>query len=161
MIKSFDHFSFTVSNLEEAVNFFSNLLGLQVFVPSDIKDEGLFLSPKGKHLEELLQMTGVSIRECFLKTPDSVTLELIEYINPKGKNIDLKTCNFGVAHVSFIVDDLDKMYKDLIAKGVEFNNRPQENPLIGRSVCYIKGPDGITIELVEIRDKLISATKSG
>jgi catechol 2,3-dioxygenase-like lactoylglutathione lyase family enzyme len=154
MIKSFDHFSFTVSNLEEAVNFFCNLLGLQIFVPSDIKAEGPFLTPKGKDLEELLQIPEVSLRECFLKTPDNIIMELIEYVNPKGKSIDLKTCNFGVAHVSFIVNDLEGMYRDLTKKGVLFNNRPQLNPSIGRCVCYIKGPDGITVELAEIKDKV-------
>ena len=150
MITGLDHFSFTVSSLEDGIHFFRDLLGMEVFVPEDLpQDAGYILNPHGKHVDDILRMTDASLKECFLKTSDNIILELIEYEYPKGKQIDLTTCNFGVAHISFFVDDLHKMYNDLTAEGVVFNNRPQEASGIGRISCYIKGPDGITIELVE------------
>jgi len=46
------------------------------------------------------------------------------------------------------------MYDDLMGKGVEFNHPPvwvPGNDGKGRwGVCYLKGPDDITLELVEV-----------
>jgi catechol 2,3-dioxygenase-like lactoylglutathione lyase family enzyme len=150
MITGIDHFSFTVSNLNEAVYFFGDLLGMTIFVPPDLpQNAGFILFPKGKQIDEMLQMKDALLKECFLKTPDGGILELIEYINPKGHQIDLKTNNFGVAHISLFVDNMPEIFQKLSIAGVVFNNVPDFNSSIGRVACYVKGPDGITVELVQ------------
>lgn len=143
MIKGIQHFSFTVSNLEDAIHFFRDLLGLEV---TPIREVG------GERAEKILQMPGAAVRICNVVTPGNGNIELVEYVVPRGEKIDLRTCNVGVAHLAFEVDDIQKMYDDLTAKGVEFNYPPfrgDAGVLRGWAVCYLKGPDGITLELME------------
>ena len=143
MITGITHFSFTVSNLDEALHFFCDLLGLKA---TPVRQGG---SPR---IDKIMKLSGVTLKASFVATPDDNSIELIEYITPKSKKIDLTTCNPGVAHVAFVVDDIQKMYEDLSAKGVEFNSEPSRSdggPLEGWGMVYMKGPDGITIELME------------
>jgi catechol 2,3-dioxygenase-like lactoylglutathione lyase family enzyme len=143
MITGIQHFSFTVSNLEETLRFFHDLLGLEATPIREVK---------GERIEQILQMPGAWLRICNVTTPDNSNLEFIEYVAPKGEKIDLKTCNVGVAHLALEVDDIQKMYDDLTAKGVKFNHSPlwaEAGALKGWGICYLKGPDGITLELME------------
>jgi len=143
MITKIQHFSFTVSNLEEAVRFFHDLLGLEA---TPIREA------KGERVENLIGIPGASLRISCIITPDNGNIELIEYAAPKGKKLDLSTCNTGVAHVGLEVDDLQKAYDELTAKGVKFNYPPQWSEggaLKGWGSCYLKGPDGITLEFME------------
>ena len=152
MIKSVDHFGIAVSNLENAIEFFTNCLGFKM--------KGSIRTSKGKQVDETMQMPNVLIRVCFLTFPDSeeVVGELHEYVEPRGKSIDLTLCNFGVTHIGFKVNNIEKMYEDLTAKGVVFNNKPKWLKLDGVKkngafcICYLKGPDGITIEFMENAD---------
>ena len=143
MIIGTHHASFTVSNLENTLHFFCDLLGLKA---SPIE------KARGEVPENLLQMPSASLMICFVTTPDNSNIEFIEYLAPKGDKIDLKTSNIGVAHIAFEVDDIQKMYDDLAAKGVEFNHPPiwvEAGVLKGWGICYLKGPDGITLEFMQ------------
>jgi lactoylglutathione lyase len=144
MIKSTEHFSFTVSNLNDSLFFFCDLLGLKATPVMEVDNEDV---------QKIVGIPGAHLRLSLVQVPDNKNIELIEYVKPKGKKLALKTCNPGVAHLAFVVDDIQKMYKDLSKKGVKFNNPPvlvPGNDGKGRwAVCYLKGPDDITIELIE------------
>ncbi len=144
MIKSTEHFSFTVSNLNDSLHFFCELLGLKATPVMEVDDEDL---------QKIVGVPGARLRLSLVQVPDNKNIELIEYAKPKGKKLDLKVCNAGVAHLAFVVDDIQKMYDDLSKKGVKFNNPPvlvPGNDGKGRwAVCYLKGPDDITLELIE------------
>lgn len=146
MIKSTEHFSFTVSNLDEALHFFCDLLGLTATPVVEVDN---------RNVKEIVGMPDALLRIALVQPPESRNIELIEYVKPKGEEIDLATCNAGVGHIAFVVDDLEKMYEDLSGKGVRFVSRPVWAPgNDGRgtwAVCYLRGPDGITIELIEKR----------
>jgi catechol 2,3-dioxygenase-like lactoylglutathione lyase family enzyme len=104
-------------------------------------------------LQKIVGIAGARLRLSLVQVPDNKNIELIEYVRPKGKKLDLKVCNAGVAHLAFVVDDIQKMYDDLSKKGVKFNNPPilvPGNDGKGRwAVCYFKGPDDIALELIE------------
>lgn len=143
MIKSIQHFSFTVSNLEKVIPFFRDMLGLEVTPIREIK---------GERISRIVQMPSAVLRICNVIAPDNGNIELIEYISPAGEEIDLKTCNAGVGHVAFMVDNIQTMYQELTAKGVKFNSEPLWPPPgsgSGRAVCYLKGPDNLTFELMQ------------
>jgi len=143
MIKGVQHFSFTVSNLQETLHFFCDLLGLEATPVREVK---------GERIEQILQIPAASLRISNVTTPDNGNLELIEYVAPEGAKIDLKTCNVGVAHLALEVDDIQKMYDDLSAKGVKFHHAPLwagAGALKGWGISYLKGPDGITLEFME------------
>ena len=144
MIKSTEHFSFTVSNLDDSLHFFCDLLGLKATPVMEVNNEDV---------QRIVGIPGAHLRISLVQVPDNKNIELIEYVKPKGKKLDLKTCNTGVAHLAFVVDDIQKMYDNLSKKGVKFNNPPvlvPGNDGKGRwAVCYLKGPDNITLELIE------------
>lgn len=143
MITGIQHFSFTVSNMEEMIHFFHGLLGLEVTPIIEVS---------GEWVEEIMQYPGVLLRVCFVATPDNGNIELIEYVAPKGERVDLKTCNVGVAHISFMVDDIQKTYDDLTAKGVKFHHPPiwpEVGLFRGWGICYLKGPDDLPLEMMQ------------
>lgn len=144
MITGTDHFSFTVSNLEEAIHFFCDTLGLKA---------NPVVERQGSFPEKLVGVPAAGYKLCNVLMPDNVVLELMEYTYPKGTTIDLNTWNTGVAHVAFKVDDIQKTYEELTRKGIKFRDEPFIRPLSDPKnpqgvLGYIKGPDNITVELI-------------
>ncbi len=137
MITGIQHFNISVSNLDEAVNFFCDFLGLEVLVPA-VETDAVGLS----------RSTGIPdarIRVCVLKTPDNDELEITQYLQPKGRKVELKICNIGISTLAFEVDDIRQTYSDLSSRGVDFYHSPltvESGPFKGRVACYLKGPDG-------------------
>ena len=68
MITGIQHISFTVSDLEDTIHFFSTLLSLEV---SPIREA------KGERVEKILQIDGASLRICNVITPDNGNIEFI------------------------------------------------------------------------------------
>jgi lactoylglutathione lyase len=144
MIKTVEHFSFTVSNLDSALQFFCEGMGLEATPPSEVQS---------KKVQEIVGIPGACFRISLVRIPNAGAIELIQYVRPEGARIDSKPCNPGAAHLAFVVDDIQQMYEGLLRKGVKFVSPPvwlPGNDGKGRwGVCYLKGPDDITIELVE------------
>jgi catechol 2,3-dioxygenase-like lactoylglutathione lyase family enzyme len=144
MIKSTEHFSFTVSNLDNSLHFFGDLLGLKATPVIEVENEDV---------QKIIGVPGARLRISLVRIPDNQSIELIEYIKPRGKKLDIKVCNTGAAHIAFQVDNIKKTYDDLSEKGVEFVHAPiwaPDSEGKGRwGVCYLRGPDGITIEIIE------------
>jgi catechol 2,3-dioxygenase-like lactoylglutathione lyase family enzyme len=60
----------------------------------------------------------------------------------------------GLDHFGLFVKDLDAMIADLRTKGVEFTTEPHV-PRPGIKICFLRGPQGISIELLERDPKYI------
>jgi catechol 2,3-dioxygenase-like lactoylglutathione lyase family enzyme len=144
MIVSTEHFSFTVSDLNESLHFFRDLLGLEATPTILVETEGV---------RQIIGMADARLKISLVKIPDGKNIELIQYLSPTGIRQDLSTCNTGVAHIAFNVQGIEGMYEDLKAKGVEFVSAPvwaPGNDGTGKwAVCYLRGPDGITLEFIE------------
>lgn len=54
----------------------------------------------------------------------------------------------GLEHFGLAVRDIDKVAAELKAKGVAFTREPV-TPRPGIRICFIRGPEGISIELLE------------
>lgn len=145
MIAGVWHFGLTVTNMGEAVRFFCEDLGLKLVFP--------ITERSGSAVEGVVGIPGARFLVCFLRTPDGVNIELHQYLEPKGRRISLRKCNPGVAHLAFRVPDIDEIYARLVTKGIEFTSPPilmEGGPLKGGKACYLKGPDGISLELVQL-----------
>jgi glyoxylase I family protein len=144
MIKAVNHFSFTISDIEKALHFFRDQLGLPATPVIEVAK---------KEVQRIVGMPGALLRISIVKIPGGSSMELIEYVRPEGKKIDSASCNPGVAHIAFEVDDIERIYHDLSNKGVSFVNPPvwaSGNDGTGYwGVSYLKGPDDITVELIE------------
>lgn len=144
MITKTDHFSFSVSNMEAALDFFCSALGLKASPIEDVAAE---------NVRKIVGFPDARLRISMVDIPDGNRIELIQYVSPEGKPVDSATCNPGAAHIAFHVDDIEKMYKELTAKGIKFINPPEWGPGPGGTgtcgVSYLKGPDGLTVEIME------------
>jgi len=60
----------------------------------------------------------------------------------------------GLDHFAFFVPDLDKVVAGLKAKGAEFTKDLQV-PRPGIRICFLRGPQGISIELLERNPKFV------
>ena len=60
----------------------------------------------------------------------------------------------GLDHIGFFVKDVDKVYADLKAKGAEFTKHVfTQRP--GIRVMFLRGPHGISVELLERDEKYV------
>lgn len=58
----------------------------------------------------------------------------------------------GLDHFGLFVKDIDTVIAGLKAKGVEFTTEPHV-PRPGIRMCFIRGPQGVSIELLERDEK--------
>jgi catechol 2,3-dioxygenase-like lactoylglutathione lyase family enzyme len=65
-----------------------------------------------------------------------------------GVNAPPKTPYQGLDHFGLFVKNLDAVVAGLKSKGVEFTMEPN-SPRPGIKICFIRGPQGISIELLE------------
>ena len=87
--------------------------------------------------------------------PEATVLDVLQWLKPPmhGKAYDGMN-HIGINRICMAVDDVDKMYKDLKAKGVKFLSPPQDIRINlpgakpGR-ICVCKDPDGVFIEFSE------------
>ena len=146
MITTTDHFSFSVSNMEAALDFFHGALGLEASPVEDVA---------AVNVRKIVGFPDARLRISMLSIPGGSRIELIQYVSPQGMPVDSAACNPGAAHIALQVDDIEKMYKDLSARGIKFINPPEWGPGPGGTgtwgVSYLKGPDGITVEIMEKR----------
>jgi catechol 2,3-dioxygenase-like lactoylglutathione lyase family enzyme len=65
-----------------------------------------------------------------------------------GVNAPPATPYQGLDHFGLAVKDVDAVVADLKAKGVEFTMEPN-TPRPGIRICFLRGPQGISIELLD------------
>ena len=139
-----NHTGFVVSDMERALAFYRDLLGM--------KEERNGVR-EGEFISKLTGYPNAKLHIVYLGTGDlKHSVELVQYLNPPGGTIDRSGRNdVGAAHLGIIVDDLDSLYQDLAAKGVAFVNPPSVQPdaLYARKACYLKDPDGNWLEFIE------------
>ncbi len=145
MIISTNHTSFTVGDMEEALRFYRDWLGMQEVSGREIS---------GHFAETITGIPGANMRIVYLQmAPGSEhRLELIQYLAPAGQMLTQSTCQPGCAHLALNVDDLDAVYADLSAKGVCFKSAPvtiEGGPNDGGKGVYLYGPDGVTLEFLQ------------
>lgn len=131
------HTMVRVKNLEEGLDFYCTKLGLVEF--SRREDE------KGKYTNVFLRAPGDAPTENH-KAP---LLELTyNWPDENGKTEDYTGGrNFG--HLCYAVDNIYDYCTQLQQKGITINRPPKD----GR-MAFIKSPDGISIELLQIGEAL-------
>ena len=141
MITRVNHVSFTVSDLDRAIAFYRDALGLEQKSRYPRVDGFVskVIGMPGSHLEIAHMGAG------------NCTIELIQYVRPQGVKIDTRTCNVGSAHVCFNVDDFHGLLKRVVAAGGRIVGEPTPIPdghSAGRLAVYLEDPDNNTIEFV-------------
>jgi lactoylglutathione lyase len=149
MIADVLHFSFTVSDIERSVDWYTRVLGLELIHRQRQENEytPILVGIPGAVLE-VAQFVVPGV------TPARSThmLELVEYIVPRGEHPNsLPVNNVGCAHLALLVTDIHDRYRRMCDDGVVFRNPPvaiTAGVNSGGFACYFVDPDRITLELL-------------
>jgi catechol 2,3-dioxygenase-like lactoylglutathione lyase family enzyme len=140
-VERMDHVGIVVDDLAAATEFFVEL-GLEL--------QGEWAA-EGRWLDRIVGLEGVEADNAMLQTPDgNGRLELVKFHSPvhQGDNRHEPANTPGIRHVTFAVEDLDAVLARLRARGAELVGQVERYEDIFR-LCYVRGPEGIIIELAE------------
>jgi catechol 2,3-dioxygenase-like lactoylglutathione lyase family enzyme len=140
-IQRMEHVGIVVDDLAAATAFFVEL-GLE------LRGEA---SVEGGWVDRVVGLEGVRAEIAMMETPDgNGRLELSKFHAPSGGGGDRHApANApGIRHVAFAVDDIDAAVAGLRALGAELVGEIERYRDRYR-LCYVRGPEGIIVELAE------------
>ncbi|MHB1393479.1 MAG: methylmalonyl-CoA epimerase [Clostridia bacterium] len=131
MLSKVDHIGIAVSNLDEAVKLYKDVLGLEL------------------HGVEVVEEQKVKV--AFLPVGDT-EVELLESTSPEGpiaKFIEAK--GQGIQHIAFRVDDIEAALEEMKAKGMRLIDEKPRYGAGGARIAFLhpKSTNGVLIELCE------------
>lgn len=131
-IKRIDHIAIVVENMESALGFWEDALGLRMDHMEEVRDQESIVAflPSGHSEVELVE-------------PTSDSSGVAKYLSKRGP---------GMHHICFEVDDIDQALARMKAKGVKLIN---ETPTIGtggKKIAFIhpSSTHGVLVELYEL-----------
>jgi len=138
------HVGMTVSDLSASVQFWKDFLGIEPLWTRVFDDE---------YLGGVTGYPGVSLDAAILELPDGTMLELLQYRNVQGSQIDMETANPGNVHIAIRVDDIDSAWDRIVAAGgTPRSPTPTlvtSGPNKGARAGYVRDLDGISLELFQ------------
>jgi catechol 2,3-dioxygenase-like lactoylglutathione lyase family enzyme len=145
-VKTVDAIGMTVSDLDRAVDFYSNVLSFE-----KISDVEVW----GTDYEHLQGIFGLRMRVVRMRLGDEF-IELTEYLTPKGRPIpaDFRSNDRWFQHIAIVVSDMDKAYQHLRKHKVQHaSTGPQRIPdwntaAAGIRAFYFRDSDGHHLEVI-------------
>lgn len=131
MVGKVDHIGIAVSNLDEAVKLYKDVLGMEL------------------HGIEVVEEQKVKV--AFLPVGDT-EVELLESTSPEGpiaKFIEAK--GQGIQHIAFRVDDIEAALEEMKEKGMRLIDEKPRYGAGGARIAFLhpKSTNGVLIELCE------------
>ncbi|MFB7287327.1 VOC family protein [Actinacidiphila glaucinigra] len=142
-----DHFGITVPDLDQAREFFEDVLGFEyLYRLGPLRDdEGHWMS---EHLN--VHDRAVSPRIYFFRIGGQAVLEVFEYQAPDQRLDPPRNSDVGGHHLALYVDDMDTAVADLRRRGLRVLGEPTDSkgPHEGQRWVYFLSPWGLQCELV-------------
>jgi len=144
MVSHFDHVTIVVRDVDKAKQFFA-LLGFR-------EDRSLVIS--GEKFSSYMGVDSIEAEHVTLVLAGCeprLEVQLLKYHHPKAladagiPRLD----RLGFNHICFAVEDIDAQVKTLVEHGVALRNQIME--FNDRRLVFVRGPEGITVELAEWR----------
>ena len=126
-----EHIGIAVSNLDEAIRFYEEVLGMKCYAVEEVKDQ--------------------KVKTAFFMVGQT-KIELLESTDPEGpigKFIDKK--GQGIHHIAFAVDNLKDALPELEEKGVRLIDKTPRKGAEGLNIGFLhpKSTFGVLTELCE------------
>jgi catechol 2,3-dioxygenase-like lactoylglutathione lyase family enzyme len=140
-IERMDHVGIVVEDITAAKEFFLEL-GLELHGEAQVE---------GTSVDRVVGLEGVRSEVAMMQTPDGRSrVELAKFHSPphRGDSRPEPANKPGIRHLTFAVDDIEAVLGRLEAHGAELVGeleRYEDTYLL----CYVRGPEGIIIELGE------------
>jgi methylmalonyl-CoA/ethylmalonyl-CoA epimerase len=112
-----EHIGIAVTNLEEAIIYYSKVLGLECYAVEEVKDQ--------------------KVKTAFFKVGDT-KIELLESTDPEGpigKFIEKK--GPGIHHLAFAMPDVSEALKDAEANGVQLIDKVPRKGAEGLNIGFL------------------------
>jgi lactoylglutathione lyase len=139
------HAGITVSDMDQALRFYRDGLGLEVATNS---------FAGGEHSHRIWGLVPALVRIVVLRIPGSDTLlELSEFEGIERHAASARPCDFGAGHLCLYVDGADAVHARVLDLG--FGSRSGEvvtipvGPHRGAKVAYLVDGDGYNVEVYE------------
>ena len=133
MLKRIDHIAIIVRNIEQALVFYRDILGI---MPGEIKEV-----PTEQVRIAFLPMGGPDGSEIELIEPTSTDSSLTKFLEKRGE---------GLHHICLEVDDIDTALVELQEKGTPVLDKQPRIAAEGRAIfIHPKAANGVLLELVE------------
>jgi catechol 2,3-dioxygenase-like lactoylglutathione lyase family enzyme len=153
-IESTDHTGITVSSLDDALSFWSDVMGFEHLYTWDFE--------RSVFLEELVGVNAAAVRIAMVRGPGHL-IELLEYRSPNDRQVmKPRSCDVGSVHVAFRVKNLDALLVRIAAMGWSALSQVQtveSGERTGLRLVYVRGPDGVTVEFLEYPENPPAATR--
>ena len=135
------HTGLVTNNLKKSLTFWIKYLKFK------IKKE---MNESGDLIDKIMLYQNAKVKTYKLEDNNKMLLELLYFKNsPKIKNNIIKPYTNGFTHISVTVKNLNKLYRFLKKKNIEFNSKPQISLDGNVMMTYCKTPEGAFLELVE------------
>nr|WP_254799477.1 VOC family protein [Falsochrobactrum sp. TDYN1] len=146
-LRGTEHIGFTVPNLEEAIDFFVNIIGCELFYrlgpfqsDTDWMETQLNVHPR-----------AVMKQLAFLRCGHGSNFEIFEYSAPEQNTLQPQNSDIGGHHLAFYVDDMEAAVDYLRQKNIRILGEPvirEDGPSGGQTWVYVLTPWGMQLELV-------------
>lgn len=146
--RSIDHVGQVVPDLEQAITFFSTVLGAAVLwrsAPFTADGRGPPL-PSGLNADP-----RAVVRLAMMRLGPNVNVELLEYRVPGTARSMPLSSELAVGHIGFDVDDIDAAATYLRSRNVQMLEGPRRNPEgpnAGQDSWFFVSPWGMVLELI-------------
>jgi hypothetical protein len=135
------HTGLVTNNIKKSLIFWIKYLKFK------IKKE---MNESGDLIDKIMLYQNAKVKTYKLEDNNKMLLELLYFKNsPKIKNNIIKPYTNGFTHISVTVKNLNKLYRFLKKKNIEFNSKPQISLDGNVMMTYCKTPEGAFLELVE------------
>lgn len=148
MLQEVLHIGVTVTDMEQSIAFYRDVLGLKMVGR---------LRMHGPRTDRLFGWDNADCRVTYWQGSDNLVMppvELIQFTKTPIEKLTMSLRRTGVSEICFRVQNIDKVYERLLQKGVEFLSAPQyfdfRSVGMGQSkAVYFRDPDGTILELIE------------
>jgi len=135
------HVGIVVKDLAKTTDFWINLIGFKLHI--DAKE----ISP---YIDELLGIANPELRTVKLIDENGFIIELLEFANyPAKENWEGNLATTGLTHIALTVSNLESLTTKLKENNYKFISEIRKSPNGAVKVVFLRGPEGLMLELVE------------
>lgn len=146
--KTFSHIGITVPNIEEAVKFYTEVLGFYVIMePTLVKEENE--TAIGQMCIDVFGKGWGTFKIAHLSTGDKIGFEMFEFNESKNSKPTFTPYQSGLSHFSIQDPDVEGLVKKIVDAGGKQRMPirayyPGEKPY---RMCYVEDPFGTVFEI--------------
>ncbi len=144
MVARFGHAGIVVRDLDSQIRFYSRLFGLEV--------EKRF-TRQGAFIENVTGLERSTVEIAILGNEDRRgSIELLNYVSHPDHSPARAANAMNCSHVMFVVDDIERAWREVIEAGGKPFSPPQAAPDSSKSVFYFRDPEDTILEFAQNHD---------